>query len=86
MQKSVRKSLSSKYCPRFGQIAVEFGYLSESQLTEALACQVHEELTERGHRLLGEILFERELMSAAQIDLVMTELFKRMREEQNDIR
>lgn len=79
MSNSVRKDLSKKYCPRFGQIAVELNFITESQLTEALACQVHEELKGKGHRLLGEILFEKEAMSAGQIDQVMTELFKRMR-------
>ena len=86
MSNSVRKDLSGKYCPRFGQIAVELSFITESQLTEALACQVHEELEGKGHRLLGEILFEKEAMSAGQIDQVMTELFKRMRSEENAIR
>ncbi|MBI2314029.1 MAG: hypothetical protein HYU77_16140 [Betaproteobacteria bacterium] len=82
MTPNLRRELSRKYCPRFGQIAVEFGFITEAQLTEALGCQVHEELSDLGHRLLGEILFEREWMSASQIDQVMTELFKRVRQEE----
>ena len=81
MTDDVRKKISQKYCPRFGQIAVELGFINEAQLAEALARQVHQELDGQGHRLLGEILFEKEWMSAPQIDYVMTALFKRMREE-----
>lgn len=82
MTYDMRKRISQKYCPRFGQIAVEFSFINEAQLAEALACQVHQELNGQGHRLLGEILFEKEWMSASQIELVMTELFRRMREKE----
>ena len=81
MSNELRKTLSRKYCPRFGQIAVESRLIDEAQLAEALACQVHQELNGNRHRLLGEILFEKEWMSASQIDQVMTELFRRMREQ-----
>jgi hypothetical protein len=82
MTDDMRKKISQKYCPRFGQIAVESGFIDKAQLTAALALQVHQELDGLGHRLLGEILFEKEWMSAPQIDQVMTTLFRRMREEE----
>lgn len=82
MTNDMRKKISQKYCPRFGQIAVESSFINEVQLAEALACQVHQELNGQVHRLLGEILFEKEWMSASQIDQVMTELLRRMREEE----
>ena len=82
MTNDVRKAISQKYCPRFGQIAVESSFIDEAQLADALAYQVHEELNGNRHRLLGEILFERDWMSASQIDQVLTELFRRMREEE----
>lgn len=81
MTANLDKEISQKYCPRFGQIAVELGFITEAQLTEALGCQVHEELIGHGHRLLGAILFEKEWMSGSQIDQVMTQLFKRIRQE-----
>ncbi|TRZ89778.1 MAG: hypothetical protein D4R84_17270 [Rhodocyclaceae bacterium] len=84
MTNEVRKTLSRKYCPRFGQLAVEFGFITDAQLIDALARQVREELDGEGHRLLGQILFEREVMSAPQIEQVLTEMFRRMRKEQND--
>lgn len=82
MANDLHKKISQKYCPRFGQIAVEFSFINEAQLAEALACQVHQELNERKHRLLGEILFEKEWMTASQIDQVVKELFRRIREEE----
>jgi hypothetical protein len=75
------RELSQKYCPRFGQLAVEFGFITEAQLIEALARQVHEELSGERHRLLGAILFESQAMSSLQIDQVSTELCKRMSQE-----
>lgn len=84
MINDLHKELSRKYCPRFGQLAVESGFITEAQLIDALARQIREELDGKEHRLLGQILFEREVMSAPQIDQVMTEMFRRMRKEQND--
>ena len=81
MNSNTIKELTQKYCPRFGQLAVQYGFITEAQLIEALACQVREELSGQRHRLLGEILFKSQAMSALQIDQVSTELCKRMREE-----
>ena len=85
MTDDIKKKLSEQYCPRFGQLAVEFGFITREQLIEALACQVDEELSGKKRRLLGQILLEIESMSASQIDHVMTQLFKQMRQEQHGI-
>lgn len=82
MFNSVRKELSRKYCPRFGEIAIELGFLTEPQLAEALALQFSEGQGGRGHRLLGAILFDNDMLSAGQVDEVATELFRRVRSEQ----
>lgn len=82
MTDDVLKNISRKYGPRFGQIAVESGFITAAQLAEALSCQVHQELDGRGHRLIGQILFDKEWMSAPQIDQVLTTLFKRLRAEE----
>lgn len=79
MFSSLRKDLSRKYCPRFGQIAIELGFLTESQLTDALGRQVREELGGHGHRLLGAILFDTDVLTATQVEQVTTELFRRLR-------
>lgn len=83
MTKDVLRELSRKYCPRFGQLSVEFGFITEAQLVEALGSQVRDELNGKGHRLLGQIFFERDEMSASQIEQVMTEVFRRMRQEED---
>ena len=82
MTNDLRKEISRKYCLRFGQIAVESGLISEAQLAQALAWQVHQEISGSRHLLLGEILFEKDWMSAAQIDQVLTDLFRNLREEE----
>ena len=84
MPEELRKELSNKYCPRFGQLAVQLGFIAEEQLIDALARQIRDELNGNGHRLLGQILFDTEAMTAAQIDLVLTDLFKSLRREGQD--
>lgn len=82
MTTDILKIISDKYCARFGQTAVEMGFITESQLKEALYCQVDENLSVQGHRLLGAILFEKEWMTSDQVDMVMNTLLKRMRLEE----
>jgi len=55
------KSMSEKsepYEKRFGNIAIEKGFITIEQLIEALNLQVMEEINDEGHRLIGLILFE----------------------------
>lgn len=82
MTGDMRKKLSQKYCPRFGQLAVELGFINEKQLTDALACQVRQELGGQERLLLGEILFEKDWMTAEQIEVVVTEMFRRLRKDE----
>ncbi len=80
----VLKLISKKYCPRFGQTAVEMGFISEARLKEALCCQIEEELSGRGHRLLGTVLFDKEWMTSDQIEKVMTAMLKAIRSEEGE--
>ena len=82
MSTDTLKDISHKYCPRFGQVAVEMGFISEEQLKEALCCQIEENLSGQGHRLLGVILFGKEWMTSVQIEHVLNTLLKRMRLEE----
>jgi hypothetical protein len=68
-------SFSMEYCRRFGQVAVERGYITPERLKEALAEQVDDDLAKRRHRLLGDILFERNWMTANQVEAVLDETF-----------
>ena len=61
---------------------MESSFINEAQLAEALTSQVRMELNGQERRLLGEILFEKEWMTASQIEQVMTALLNRMRNEE----
>jgi len=77
----ILKKLSVKYGARFGQTAVEMGFITEELLKKALCCQIEEELSRQEHRLLGAILFDKEWMTSDQIEKVLNILLKRMRLE-----
>jgi hypothetical protein len=64
----------SKLCRRFGTIAVKKGFVSEAQIKEAFMEQLDDDLTGKEHRLIGTILFEKDLMTWAQIDFVLKKL------------
>jgi len=80
---STLKKVSDKYCPRFGQTAVEMGFISDTQLKEALCQQIDDNLSGKGHRLLGSILFDTDLMSSEQIEAVLNTMLKTMRDEED---
>jgi hypothetical protein len=75
------KLLSKQYCPLFGKISVDLGFITEKQLEEATAQQVEEGLFNNHHRLIGNILSEHGWITGDQIDIVVFELF-----EQNQLK
>lgn len=75
MEKSALHVVSEKYDPRFGQIAVDLGFITHAQLKDALCRQIDENLAGGKHRLLGTILFDMDLMSSEQIEKVLNVLF-----------
>lgn len=83
METDPSDEISREYCPRFGEIAVKLGYITEEQLEDALACQSQERRSGKEHRLLGRILLENGWMSGLQVDHVMTELFRCREKEEN---
>ena len=66
-----------EYCSRFASIAVEKGFITAEQAQAALAEQLGDDLARKRHRLIGHILFEKNWITAKQIDLVLNELFQR---------
>ncbi len=74
MEDNVDKRLPYKYCPRFGQIAVELGFITMEQLKEGLSEQANDNITHKPHRLLSEILFEKGWITNRQILKVLDEL------------
>ena len=59
------------YIKRFGAIAIEKGYISIEELIEALAIQVKDEIERGSHRLLGSILFEKDLITGDELQDVV---------------
>ncbi len=76
MEKDVYKRISKKYCPQFGKIAVDMGFVTAKQLKEALDEQVEENYFNGQHRLIGRIFFEHGWITDKQIDIVLYELFE----------
>jgi hypothetical protein len=56
---------------RFGITAVQKGFITVDQLIEALSTQIMEELEKSEHRLIGEILVEKQYLTAVQIKEVL---------------
>ena len=56
---------------RFGITAVKKDFITADQLIEALSVQIMEELEESEHRLIGEILFDKQYLTAAQVKEVL---------------
>ncbi len=76
IENNVLKKLAIQYFPRFGNIAVHMGFVTAEQLKEAVVLQVEDDIFERPHRLIGEILLENGWITDEQIDTVLNELFK----------
>lgn len=77
MANEIDKELSNKYCPRFGQIAVEKGYVTSEQVKQAISEQIDDDMANRPHRLIGRIFLDNGAMTPQQIEIVLNELFKR---------
>ncbi len=77
MASEVEKELSGKYCPRFGTIAAEKGFVTAEQVKEALSEQIDDDMANRSHRLIGRIFLDKGWMTPQQIEDVLNELFKR---------
>ena len=56
---------------RFGVIALGKGFITLTQLIEAMKIQVTEDLEKGRHRLLGQILIEKNVMNSAQVKEVL---------------
>jgi len=63
--------INQKLKNRFGTIAVDKGFITPAQLTDALALQARENIEQGTHRLIGQILLEQGLLTASQIDEVL---------------
>jgi hypothetical protein len=56
---------------RFGKIALEKGYITESQLDSVIDAQMNDEIWDRKHRVISTILFHSGYLTIQQIDEVL---------------
>lgn len=76
MENDAHRTFSNQYCPRFGEIAVEMGFVTEKQLIQALVEQIEDDFLNRPRRLIGTIFFEFGWITNEQIDIILVMLFK----------
>jgi len=70
--------MSHKKPKRFGQVAIEKGFLNEEQIIEALEIQAREKNEKRAHRLLGAILVEQGFLTDDQVEEILNTMNNRM--------
>ena len=64
------------YEKQFGIIAIDKGFITPDMLIGALKTQVEEEVDFHTHRLIGEILMEKDQLTAMQIQEILNVIFK----------
>ncbi len=86
MANEAKKGTSNPYCPRFGTIAVEMGFITVEQLKEAISEQVEDYFVNKPHRLIGKICFDKGWMTNEQVETVLDKHYKnKKRGEGNSI-
>ena len=63
------------YEKQFGIIAIEKGFITAENLIETLKIQVEEEVENKTHRLIGEILLDKGYITPTQIQDVLDGIF-----------
>ncbi len=70
------KELADQYSHRFGKIAVDKRFITTKELKVAMAEQIEDDISNKSHRLVGQILLEKGWITDEQIDIVLRELYK----------
>ena len=58
----------------FGIIALELGYITATQLVEAFNIQVTDDIEQKKHRLIGQILLDQGYITTPQVENVVRTL------------
>jgi hypothetical protein len=77
----VNRSVLRRYCPHFGQIVVDMGFVTEEQVREALSEQAEDDFSNRRHRLIGEIFFEKGWITIEQMTIILDTVCKYERQK-----
>ena len=74
MDNNIAKELPQHYYPRFAATAVLRGFVTADQVKEALTEQLEDNILNRPHRQIGQILLTNNWITAEQIDIVLHEM------------
>ena len=70
----IKEIVEAKFERRFGEVAISRGLITLEQLIDAMTVQVKEEAMQGRHRLMGEILVDKCLLSSPQVLEVLNEM------------
>ncbi len=62
--------MMNEYSSRFGKVAVDKSFVTETQLSIAILEQVDDDLADKPHRFIGRMLFEDGWITNEQINIV----------------
>ncbi len=71
MGTSENSATPQTFCPRFGMLAIEMGFVTVDQIREAMAEQLEDDLAEKLRRLLRTILIDRGWMTLREVEMVL---------------
>jgi len=76
MSNNINTKLTSDAVHRFGQVAIEMGFVTQAQVDQVLSDQVSMDTSSRlrPRKLTGEIFFEKGWMTQKQIQIVMNNI------------
>jgi len=71
------------YIKRFGNIAIEKGYIILDEFIDAMTIQVKEEIEHGSHRLIGSILLENDMLTGDQLQEIVDAVLSQDAEKAN---
>ena len=74
MEKDNKKKSPSMMTFRFGRIAFNRKYVTLEQVQRALAEQMEDNVTQKPHRLLGDIMLENNWITEEQLESILDEM------------
>ncbi len=74
MDNSIGRKLHQDYYLRFAATAVRRGFVNADQVKAALTEQLEDNILEKPHRPIGQILLEHKWINVEQINIVLNDL------------
>ncbi len=81
-ENSDKKFSEQDYPSRFGQIAVDMGFVTREQGKEAIDEQIADDIANKPRRLIREIFFDKGWITHQQMLIVATVLNKRLNKQE----